>query len=295
MIWQQLTFAISCDQAEPFSDLLQDYGALAVTFKDGADQPLFEPPVGEHPLWNHTLVTALYEDHTEIPALITTLTLAWLPQQLPEYQLQTLPEQVWERSWMAGFTPLCFGKRLWIVPSWYQPPEAAAVNLLLDPGIAFGTGTHPTTRLCLEWLDGADVNGKTVIDYGCGSGVLALAALLLGAAQVYGVDTDPQALAATLENGRRNQVAARLQVSHPDLTQESPQVPLLLANILSAPLITLAPYFAKRVVPAGEIVLSGILSEQWQAVAAAYQPYFVLQPPTFLEGWVRLAGQRHHH
>jgi ribosomal protein L11 methyltransferase len=191
---------------------------------------------------------------------------------------------------MDGFEPMQFGQKLWIVPSWFAEPDPDAVNIKLDPGLAFGTGTHPTTRLCLEWLEGHPVP-EAVIDYGCGSGILAIAAALLGARQIECIDTDPQALQATLENGRRNAVAARLTTALPE-QQSSKPVQLLLANILAGPLIELAPKLAELVVPHGEIVLSGILQEQWPAVSSAYQPWFEMHPPTEIDGWIRLNGRR---
>lgn len=193
---------------------------------------------------------------------------------------------------MDDFKPMPFGQRLWIVPSWHDAPDPEAANLMLDPGLAFGTGTHPTTALCLEWLDGQDVNGCQVIDYGCGSGILGLAALLLGAEHVIGVDTDPQALEASRDNARRNQVADdRLDLYLP-ADEPDTRADIMLANILAQPLISLAPHLASLVKPGGRLVLSGILSNQARDVMAAYEPWFVMDEPEQREEWIRLTGRR---
>ncbi len=183
MSWLQLRLAIIPDQAEPMEDLLLGLGAVSVTFMDAEDQPIFEPDLGTTPLWQNTHLLALFEADIERQGLIDQLQLLW-QQPLPEHQFEDIADQDWERSWMDNFQPMRFGQRLWIVPSWHDAPEPEAVNLLLDPGLAFGTGTHPTTALCLEWLDGQQLQGLQAIDFGCGSGILAIAALLLGAERV---------------------------------------------------------------------------------------------------------------
>jgi len=293
MLWQQLIYPVSSTDADRLSDLLAGFGASAVTMKDAADEPLFEPPVGTTPLWSNTLVIALFEEGTELGPITAELAQAWPSGTLPEPQIQQLPDQVWERAWMDGFEPMQFGKRLWIVPSWFNEPDPDAVNIKLDPGLAFGTGTHPTTRLCLEWLDGHTIP-REVIDYGCGSGILAIAAALLGAEQIECIDTDPQALQATMENGRRNEIVDKLVTALPD-EQSGKPVQLLLANILAGPLIELSPKLATLVKVGGKIVLSGILKEQWQGVSDAYQPWFEIEPPAEIDGWIRLHGLRIEH
>ncbi len=290
MLWQQLGFSVSVDDAEALCDLLVESGAAAVTLKDGADEPLFEPPVGETPLWSNTEVIALFDESVDLGHITVALTERWRPRQLPEPHIQQLPDQQWERVWMEGFEPMQFGDHLWIVPSWFSPPDPNAVNIKLDPGLAFGTGTHPTTRLCLEWLDRHPVPQK-VIDYGCGSGILAIAAAKLGAKSIECIDRDPQALEATLENGRGNAVADRLTIALPDQKSGQP-APLVLANILADPLIELAPQLAALVTPGGNIVLSGILKGQGPAVSAAYRPWFAIQPSVEIDGWIRLSGHR---
>lgn len=286
MPWLQLTFYSTKDQAETLADLLSEADAAAVTMQDAADQPLYEPPPGATPLWQLTNVVGLFAEGTDGDAVVQQLKAQW-QGEFPDYRSEVLEDQDWERAWMDDFKPMRFGERLWIVPSWHEPPAGDAVNILLDPGLAFGTGTHPTTRLCLEWLDGHDISGKTVIDYGCGSGILALAAALLGAASVLGVDNDPQALVATLDNAQRNGVHIQAY-----LPKEAPTEPvdILVANILAGPLIELAPRLATLVKDGGAIALSGILPEQAEAVSVAYDKWFALEPAVEHDGWIRLEG-----
>lgn len=291
MTWQQIIFSTTAEIAEPLNELLIETEALAVTMQDAADEPIFEPPLGTTPLWTQTEVMALFAEETDLKPII-----AQLQAQLgilPPYRVVQLADQNWERAWMDEFKPMQFGKRLWICPSWCEPPDLAAANLLLDPGLAFGTGTHPTTRLCLEWLDANPPVGQTVIDYGCGSGILGLAALKLAAKAVWAIDNDPQALIATQDNASRNQIdPAQLHTILPDALPTALQVPLLLANILAQPLIELAPKLAALVQPKGTIVLSGILVEQADKVIATYQNWFKMEPATTIEDWVRLVGTR---
>ena len=286
MPWLQLTFYSTKEKAEPLADLLSEAGAAAVTMQDAADQPLYEPPPGATPLWQLTNVVGLFAEDADGDAIVQQLQAQW-QGEFPDYRSEVLEDQDWERAWMDDFKPMRFGERLWIVPSWHDAPDGDAVNILLDPGLAFGTGTHPTTRLCLEWLDGHEIAGKRVVDYGCGSGILALAAALLGAESVIGVDNDPQALVATLDNASRNGV--NIQVYLP---KEAPQEPVevLVANILAGPLIEMAARLSALVLPGGEIALSGILPEQAEAVSAAYSEWFAMQPPVEHDGWIRLEG-----
>lgn len=286
MPWLQLTFYSTKKKAEALADLLSEAGAAAVTMQDAADQPLYEPPPGATPLWQLTNVVGLFEEEANADEIVATLKAQW-SDEFPEYRSEILEDQDWERAWMEDFKPMRFGERLWIVPSWHEAPERDAVNILLDPGLAFGTGTHPTTRLCLEWLDANELAEKTVIDYGCGSGILAIAAALLGAKSVIGVDNDPQALVATLDNAQRNEVNIQAY-----LPKEAPQgtVDILVANILAGPLIELAPKLSALVKEGGAIALSGILSEQAEAVSNAYRPWFAMRQPVEYDGWVRLEG-----
>ena len=295
MPWIQLQIPADPDNADQLEDLLMEMGCDAVSMEDAADQPLYEPDPGTTPLWSQTTVTGLFDSDRDIEQLCADIRDAWhqqTQQALPEIEVTLVEDKDWERAWMDDFQPLKFGERLWIVPSWHEAPDPDAANLMLDPGLAFGTGTHPTTALCLEWLDGQDVQGKQVIDYGCGSGILGLAALLLGANLVIGVDTDPQALEASRENARRNGVDdSKLALYLPE-DEPDKQADVMLANILAQPLIGLAPHLASRTRPGGDLVLSGILSNQVREVMAAYEPWFVMDEPEQREEWIRLTGRR---
>ncbi|MBF7731058.1 50S ribosomal protein L11 methyltransferase [Pseudomonas sp. N040] len=291
MPWLQVRLAITPEQAETYEDALLDVGAVSVTFMDAEDQPIFEPDLGTTPLWSHTHLLALFEADTDADALLAHLQLL-CGGQLPEHQLELIADQDWERSWMDNFKPMRFGRRLWIVPSWHAAPDPAAINLLLDPGLAFGTGTHPTTALCLEWLDGQPLQDCTVLDFGCGSGILAIAALLLGARLATGTDIDPQALQASRDNASRNGIEpARFPLYLPaDLPQEQAEV--VVANILAGPLVSLAPQITSLVRPGGRLALSGILAEQAEEVRDAYRDAFELDPTADKDGWVRISGTR---
>ncbi|AXS83372.1 50S ribosomal protein L11 methyltransferase [Marinobacter sp. Arc7-DN-1] len=295
MPWIQLQIPADPDNADQLEDLLMEMGSDAVSMEDAADQPLYEPDLGTTPLWSQTTVAGLFESDRDIEQLCADIRDAWhqqTQQALPEIEVTLVEDKDWERAWMGDFQPLKFGERLWIVPSWHEAPDPDAANLMLDPGLAFGTGTHPTTALCLEWLDGQDVQGKQVIDYGCGSGILGLAALLLGADHVIGVDTDPQALEASRGNARRNGVDdSKLDLYLPE-DEPDTQADVMLANILAQPLIGLAPHLAARTRQGGDLVLSGILSHQAREVMAAYQPWFVMDEPEQREEWIRLTGRR---
>jgi ribosomal protein L11 methyltransferase len=289
MPWLQVRLAITPEQAETYEDALLEVGAVSVTFMDAEDQPIFEPDLGTTPLWTHTHLLALFEADTDETALIAHLQLL-CGGTLPEHHVERIEDQDWERNWMDNFQPMRFGQRLWIVPSWHAAPEPDAVNLLLDPGLAFGTGTHPTTALCLEWLDGQTLDNCSVLDFGCGSGILAIAALLLGAPQAVGTDIDPQALEASRDNASRNGIdPARFPVYLPaDLPQQPADV--VVANILAGPLVSLAPQITALVKAGGRLALSGILAEQADEVRAAYAGAFDLDPTATKDGWVRISG-----
>lgn len=291
MPWLQVRLAISPEQAETYEDALLEVGAVSVTFMDAEDQPIFEPDLNTTPLWTHTHLLALFEAHAEPASVFAHLQLL-TGAELPEHQAEVIEDQDWERSWMDNFHPMRFGQRLWIVPSWHAAPEPGAVNLLLDPGLAFGTGTHPTTALCLEWLDGQPLDNCTVLDFGCGSGILAIAALLLGARHAVGTDIDFQALEASRDNAGRNHIEPeRLALYLPEDLPPQP-ADVLVANILAGPLVALAAQLATLVKPGGRLALSGILAEQGAEVAAAYADTFALDPITERDGWVRISGRR---
>lgn len=288
MPWHQLTLTTPRDQAETLEDTLLELGAVSVTLQDAADVPVLEPLPGETPLWPEVNVVGLFEDEADTDQVDHALSARGIQGGAWDY----VEDQDWERAWMDQFQPMRFGEKLWIVPSWFEPPEAQAVNILLDPGLAFGTGTHPTTALCLEWLDGADMAGKTVLDYGCGSGILAIAALKLGATDAWGIDIDPQALTATRDNAARNGIeASRLHPGLPGALPKDALFDVLLANILMGPLIELAPTLTGHVRPGGRLVLSGLLGEQAEEVMAAYAADFDFDPPAIKEGWARLTGR----
>jgi len=287
--WLQLVFDSARDQAPALEDALLELGAVSVTLQDNADEPVFEPGIGETPLWAQTRVLALFEEHTDAGSVIAGL--GQLLGQVPPWRAEQLADQAWERAWMADFQPMRFGRRLWVCPSWCEPPDPDGVILALDPGLAFGTGTHPTTALCLEWLDSQTLQGKTVLDYGCGSGILAIAALLLGAERAIAVDNDPQALLATRDNAERNGIAPeRLQTYLPEEVPEELRAEVTVANILAGPLQSLAPILAGLSAHGAQLALSGILAKQADAVSEAYRAWFDMAPAVRSQEWIRLSG-----
>jgi ribosomal protein L11 methyltransferase len=288
--WLQLTFSVEQSLAELFADELSTCGALSVTFQDAADEPVYEPALNTTPLWSNTNVIGLFEENLDVDTLIAHLKPIF--PTLANYEVEKIPDQEWSRVWMDNFHPMRFGTRLWICPTWHAPPHPEAVNILLDPGLAFGTGTHATTALCLTWLDQADLlQEKQVLDFGCGSGILAIAAAKLGAAKVWAVDNDPQALFATRENAEQNHVLEQLSLHLPE---ECPplQVDVLLANILATPLITLAPHLINQVKPGGMIVLSGILNSQTESVSSAYCAACEILEIATQEEWIRIVARK---
>lgn len=296
MSWLQLKTLIRPEQAETLENWLLDAGACAITLTDAEDEPVFEPVRGTTPLWNATRLTALYDGNQDVDAMLLQLIRNWQAQHpdqpVPQLQAEILEDKDWIREWMDSFHPLRMGQRLWVVPSWHQPPAADAVNLILDPGLAFGTGTHPTTALCLQWLDGLNLENKSLLDFGCGSGILGIAGLLLGAAQAWGVDIDPQALQASHQNAERNGInPARFPVYYPEHCPEL-SCDVLVANILAGPLISLETQLASHIRPGGLLALSGILARQAEAVAQAYRNHFDLDAITEQDGWVRITGTR---
>ena len=297
MPWLQITLATDREHATLLEAALENIGALAVTLGDAGDEPQLEPPPGATPLWGQVLVAALFEpdeaSRQDVEALIAPL--AGHLAAPPRYE--RIEDQAWEHTWRDDFAPTRFGERLWVCPRGERPageqPDQVIVEL--DPGLAFGTGHHPTTALCLKWLDGAALTGTRLIDYGCGSGSLAIAALKLGAAQALAVDHDPQALEATLANASENGVADRLRcLAAEDMPSglREEMADYLVANILAGPLIELAPRLAAMVRPGGTLALSGLLLDQVGSVAAAYASWFDLEPPEMQEDWVLLAGRR---
>jgi ribosomal protein L11 methyltransferase len=287
---RQLVAALGGRDPEAAQDICFDCGALAVTLSDAADDPVLEPAPGETPLWPKVRLTALLPEGPAGERVARSIAAA-LGLAAGEVTVEELEDRPWEREWLRDFRPMRFGRRLWICPGGQAAPDPAAVVVELDPGLAFGTGTHPTTALCLEWLDGADLSGASVLDYGCGSGVLAIAALALGAGCATAVDIDPQALTATRENAVRNRLSAALTVRPAD-ELSGPGFDVVVANILSGPLIELAPRLARLARAGGRIVLAGLLDGQAADVARAYQPWFDIGAHATRSGWTLLAGRR---
>jgi ribosomal protein L11 methyltransferase len=293
-VWISATITADAGHAEKLSDALFDAGAISVSVEDAEagtefETPQFgEPGSPETPLWRTSRVVALFEPgadlHARIDAAKAKVSLGGTPTEIAEVQ-----EQDWVRLTQSQFDPIRINERLWIVPSWHAAPDPAAINLVLDPGLAFGTGSHPTTRLCLEWLCAKVGRGDTLLDYGCGSGILALAAAKLGAADVLGVDIDERALESAADNATGNNVALRLAHSKQALTE---QFDIVVANILTNPLCVLAPLIAARVAPGGHLALSGVLETQAEQVIAAYAPHIDLGVGASLDGWVRLEGRK---
>lgn len=296
MPWLQVKIATTPTLAENFEDLLLDSGALSVTYQDTQDQPIYEPELGTTPLWRNTTISALFDAQNDMQALRAELNDACnnseMQASIDSLSIEILEDKDWERQWMKSYKPMQFGNRLWVCPSWCDVPDPNAVNLMLDPGLAFGTGTHPTTELCLRWLDSIDVTDQEITDYGCGSGILGIAALLLGAKSVLAVDIDSQALQATQTNLLRNNLApTRLSTYLPENAPQR-ETQILIANILSGPLVELAPLIAQRVRHKGLIALSGLLTEQQQEIINAYSPWFILDQAVLLDGWIRVTGVR---
>lgn len=292
MPWIQIKINTTNVLAEQFSDLLEASGAVSVTFQDTYDNPVFEPLPGETRLWGNTDVVGLYEADIDTNSLVNFLQTSPIFTQEVNYKIEQLEDKDWEREWMDNFHPMQFGQRLWICPSWREVPDPNAVNVMLDPGLAFGTGTHPTTSLCLQWLDSLDLQDKMVIDYGCGSGILAIAALKLGAKAAIGVDIDPQALQASRDNAARNHVSEKLSLY---LAKDLPNnlvADVVVANILAGPLKELEPNIQILVKANGWLGLSGILASQSDSVYQAYQTHFQLDPIITLDEWCRITGTK---
>ncbi|MCW8807327.1 MAG: 50S ribosomal protein L11 methyltransferase [Rhodanobacter sp.] len=297
MPWLELSLVVRVEQQPGAEEALNDLGALSITLQDADaetpdEQAIFEPGVGELPLWPTITLNALFDEHTDRRGLTEALG-EFLPWLEPDHLLfRQVADQNWERVWMDQFKPMPFGQRLWIYPWNIEPPnDEAIVVVRLDPGLAFGSGTHPTTALCLEWLDGLELSGKTVTDFGCGSGILAIAALKLGAASAVGVDNDPQALTASADNAERNGVAERLALFLPeDLAAEPAEI--FIANILAGPLGELAPLFATATKSGAPFAISGILLGQQDELLQRYAEWFDELRVDTREDWIRISGRR---
>jgi ribosomal protein L11 methyltransferase len=292
MVWHQISVITDKKTAPKVSDFFSDLGAVSVTYMDAEDQPVYEPPPGETKIWRLTKVIALFELDTE-PELVKTV----LFSQFKGYLLQNwfhevLQDQAWERTWMEHYQPMKFGESLWVCPTGQEKSESGTVCMTLDPGLAFGTGTHPTTALCLEWLANHDLTDKVVIDYGCGSGVLAVAALLLGAKKAYAIDIDPQAITATRANAEKNEVVDRIECYLPEQFSDL-QADIVIANILAKPLCELSELISELIKDNGKLILSGILNEQAESVMMAYEHHNInIQTPEIQGDWCRLDGKK---
>lgn len=292
MPWQQVTVRIDGDRARAAEELLGELGAVSVTLRDAGDEPVFQLDRDSTPLWRDIIATGLFSDQTDTGPVARRLRTELQLTAPDAVTVDALEDQDWERAWMEDFHPVRFGRRLWVCPSWSEPPDPSAVNLMLDPGLAFGSGTHPTTAMCLEWLEAQSLDGQYVIDYGCGSGILAIAALKLGASRALGVDNDPQAVTATGNNRDANGIGAeRLTVALPGEHDTTP-ADVVIANILSGPLQALMPTLAALVRPGGRLVLSGVLSEQTTPLLERYAVHFDMEPPRRQDEWICVAGRR---
>ena len=290
MPWQQLICHTTKSAQNEISELMEASGSLSITLQDAEDKPVLEPLPGETPLWENLIMTVLFEADADLVPLVTQLEQHAKEWAISHISIEPLQDQVWERAWMENFHPMQFGDNLWIYPSGYDIPDDDSVKILLDPGLAFGTGTHPTTALCLEWLDQNPPRGLSVIDYGCGSGVLAIAAAKLGAKHIVATDIDPQAITATLDNMQRNMIP-ETQISA-YLVEDCPDKPvdLLVANILSGPLIELYPQLDSLIKKNGSLILSGILNEQKQSIIDTYSKTFGDLEVKVQGDWIRVTG-----
>ena len=292
MAWLQATIQADSAIAERLADVLMDVGALSATIEDALagtaeEQPIFgEPGEPVDQMWQHSIINCLFAEDADVNSMIAMAALkCGLP--LPTFEVGRVEEQDWVRLTQSQFDPIRISERLWITPTWHESPDPAAINLQLDPGLAFGTGSHPTTRLCLQWLDQEIKGGETVLDYGCGSGILAIAALKLGAGATLGIDIDAQAVRASIDNAEQNGVEATFGL--PDALKNG-EYDVVIANILANPLRVLGSLLAGHVRTGGRIVLSGILQEQADELSAIYAQWFEMDTPVFDEGWTRLSG-----
>ncbi len=290
--WLQVHIACQGSVTDEVCRILEGFGALSVTLTDQADSPIYEPDPARPPVWPDTQVSALFQSGDQhITDLLNNLEQHCQSLDIHDIRHEWISDQDWERAWMKDFRPMQFGRRLWVCPGNQLPPDPRACNVMLDPGLAFGTGTHETTALCLEWLDQTEVKGKMVCDYGCGSGILGIAAALLGARGVVAIDIDPQALTATRNNASRNRVQDLID-TYPSDQVPRQQFDILLANILANPLKQLSGSLFEITRPGGSLILSGILSDQKEAVWNAYSPFFKLDRIQQRQDWIAILAHR---
>jgi ribosomal protein L11 methyltransferase len=291
-MWKQIAIQTRSADCAELESLLLDQGALSITLLDDKDQPIFQKEPGATPLWDSVKLVALFAEEQDLDSLVALLRFQPAVLNRDQITVEDVADQDWERSWMDSFQAMQYGENLWICPSWQEPPDPAAVNIMLDPGLAFGSGTHATTALCLRWLAATPMAGKEVVDYGCGSGVLGIAAALLGARTVHAVDNDAQAIAATVDNSHRNNIASGQLTAYLPDALPAVKADILLANILAEPLHELADHLAELVKPGGSLVLSGILLDQAEALIASYSRWFDMDREVTEGDWVRLSGTR---
>lgn len=277
MSWLKISFAVDSGQLDYVTGKIELAGAQAVTIEDAGDNPLFDLLDGGTPVWDISLVTGLFNVEQNLDTILATLTDSFAPGKLPDYRVESLPDQDWERCWMDRFQPIQYGQDLWVCPSWCEMPDPEATNVMLDPGLAFGSGSHETTRLCMQWLATQQIDGKKIIDFGCGSGILAIAALKLGAVSGLGIDIDPQALLASRSNAEINKVSESLQLVLPVALPENSTGDIVFANILAGTLIDMRYSLLKMRAQHGVLVLSGILCTQESMVVDAFEPGNILQ------------------
>ena len=293
--WRQFVMNLDLLNAESVEAMFMQHGACSVTFSDAGDTPVLEPAPGETPFWGETRITGLFESDADLDALARDLRRMLDLDELPGLRIVTLADRDWEREWLKDSGPMCFGERLWVCPTGSNPGDAGAVIVHLDPGLAFGTGTHATTAMCLEWLDNLELDGRKMLDYGCGSGVLAIAALKLGCSRAHAMDIDVQAVTATRQNAAHNKVDDRLTVTAGADTIDG-TFDVVIANILAGPLAELAEAISSHVAPEGLLALSGILDDQVDNVRDAYAPWLSFDEPEFRvqsgQTWTRLTGRK---
>ena len=291
-MWQELKIQVLSDSVPLLEEKLFASGAVSLTYLDAKDQPIFLEILNETPLWESVFILSLFSETTDLEPLISELGQDRAIVNCNELKIKTLADQDWKTKWMVDFQPMQFGDKLWVCPSWITPPDPSAKNIILDPGLAFGSGDHPTTSLCLSWLYDHITEGQEVMDYGCGSGILSIAATLLGASTVYAVDYDPQAITAISNNIEKNMISeGRIRTYLPE-DLPTIRVDCLVANILAMPLIELSEQFSNLTKPMGKLVLSGILEEQTNSVIQHYKRWFEIDEQQEKEGWVLISCTR---